>query len=65
VRRRHLHRLRERAGRGQWEEGLVSRWWILDVDGERIVVVPQCVFACTSKDFETLTTMAESMTFTR
>jgi len=47
-----------------WTEGFVGRWWILDVDGERIVVMPQCDATCTKDDFDTLTRMAESVTFT-
>jgi hypothetical protein len=48
-----------------WEEGLVGHWWILDVDGERVVINGQCDTACADDDLETLTTMAESVTFTR
>ena len=48
----------------QWEEGFVGRWWILDVDGKRIVVMPQCDTDCTAHDLNVLTTMAESVTFT-
>ena len=47
-----------------WEEGFIGHWWILDVDGTRIVVMPQCDTGCTTGDFATLTTMAESITFT-
>ena len=46
------------------QDGYVGRWWILEVDGERIVVMPQCDTGCTEDDFDTLTTMAESITFT-
>ena len=48
-----------------WQEGYVGRWWILEVDGQRMVVMPQCDTGCTEDDFDTLTTMAESITFTR
>ena len=47
-----------------WQQGYVGRWWILDVDGERMVVMPQCDTDCTEDEFATLTTMAESITFT-
>jgi hypothetical protein len=46
------------------QDGYVGRWWILDVDGERMVVMPQCETGCTNHDFDTLTTMAKSVTFT-
>lgn len=51
----------------QWEAGYVGRWWILDVDGQRIVVMPQCDSDndCTQHDLDVLTRMAESITFTR
>jgi len=50
----------------QWEDGYVGRWWILDVDGKRIVVMPQCDRDndCTPHDIDTFTRMAESITFT-
>jgi hypothetical protein len=48
-----------------WTEGFIGQWWILNVDGERVVVMPQCDTTCTDNDFDTLTTMAESITFTR
>jgi hypothetical protein len=48
----------------QWEEGFVGQWWILDVDGKRVVIMPQCDTDCTAHDFDVLTTMAESVTFT-
>jgi hypothetical protein len=47
------------------QQGYVGRWWILDVDGERMVVMPQCDTGCTEDEFATLTTMAESITFTQ
>ncbi len=46
-------------------EGFVGHWWILDVRGKRIVVMPQCDTSCPARDVDTLTTMAESITFTR
>ena len=45
-------------------EAYVARWWILDVDGERVVVMPSCDTGCTEDDFDTLTQMAESISFT-
>lgn len=51
------------ADRWGWTDGFVGRWWILDVDGERVVVMPQCETTCSKDDFDTLTTMAESVTF--
>jgi len=46
-----------------WHQGFVGHWWILDVDGERVVVGPQCDTGCSKDDFDTLTEMAESVTF--
>jgi len=46
------------------QQGYVGRWWILEVDGERMVAMPQCDTDCTEDEFATLTTMAESITFT-
>jgi hypothetical protein len=48
-----------------WTEGFVGQWWILNVDGKRVVVNGQCDTACATDDFDTLTTMADSVTFTR
>ena len=47
------------------QEGYVGRWWILEVDGERMVVMPQCDTGCTADELATLTTMTESITFTQ
>ena len=47
------------------QQGYVGRWWILEVDGERMVAMPQCDTGCTKDEFATLTTMAESITFTQ
>ena len=47
-----------------WGPGYVGRWWILDVDGERVVVMNACDQDCTAKDLRTLGTMTESITFT-
>lgn len=49
----------------QWHELYVGLWWILDVEGERMVVMPQCDSTCAKDDFDTLTAMAESVTFVR
>ncbi len=48
-----------------WHEGYVGHWWILDVQGERVVIMPQCDTSCVAQDVDTLDTMAESVTFTR
>lgn len=48
-----------------WTEGFVGRWWILKVGGERVVINAQCGTACADDDLDILTTMAESVTFTR
>jgi hypothetical protein len=47
------------------QDGYLGRWWILDVNGQRMVVMPQCDTGCTKDDLDTLTTMAKSITFTR
>jgi hypothetical protein len=44
-------------------EGYVGHWWILNVHGERVVIMPQCDTSCPAQDVDTLTTMAESITF--
>jgi hypothetical protein len=49
----------------QWKQGYVGRWWILDVDGKRIVISGQCDNPCADRDIDTLEAMAESVTFTR
>lgn len=43
--------------------GYVSRWWILDVDGQRTVAQAFCG-PCHRRALERVTTMAESITFT-
>jgi hypothetical protein len=48
-----------------WTEGFVGQWWILSVDGKRVVINGQCDPACADHDFDALTTMAESVTFPR
>ena len=42
-----------------------SRWWILEVDGQRLLVQGRCYDTCTQRDMETLTAMAKSVTFRR
>ena len=46
-----------------WGPGL-ARWWILDLHGERVVVMNFCDQTCTRENLQKLTTMAESITFT-
>ena len=43
-----------------WAPGYVGHWWILDVGGERVVVMNACDQTCTAKDLRTLRTMTES-----
>ena len=50
--------------RWTWGPGYVGRWWILDVGGERVVVMNACDRTCTAKDLRTLAKMTESITFT-
>jgi hypothetical protein len=40
-----------------------GRWWVLEVDGERLVVMARCYDTCTAPDLETMSAMAESITF--
>ena len=42
-----------------------SRWWILEVDGQRLLVQGRCYDTCTESDLDTLSAMAESVTFPR
>ena len=42
-----------------------SRWWILQVDGQRLLVQGRCYDTCTEEDLDTLSAMAESVTFRR
>ena len=42
-----------------------SRWWILEVDGQRLLVQGRCYDTCTERDLDTLSAMAESVTFAR
>ncbi|RHW23604.1 hypothetical protein D0Z08_28680 [Nocardioides immobilis] len=45
------------------EAGLDVSLWILNVDGQRFVMISRCETACSDKDFEILRQMAESVTF--
>ncbi|CUR54966.1 exported hypothetical protein [metagenome] len=40
-----------------------SRWWILEVHHQRFLVMARCYDTCTKRDVETMTTIAESITF--
>jgi hypothetical protein len=42
-----------------------SRWWILEVAGQRLLVQGRCYDTCTEGDLDTLSAMAESVTFAR
>ena len=48
-----------------WElpAGGVVTYWILNVDGQRLIVAGACDTTCTDADFEALAGMAESVTF--
>ncbi|RYP79972.1 hypothetical protein EKO23_24805, partial [Nocardioides guangzhouensis] len=48
----------EGGERWSWAQGYVGRWWILDVNGERVVVMNHCDRGCTKEDLATLTRMA-------
>ena len=50
--------------RWSWGAGYLARWWILDVHGERIVVMNHCDVTCPPRDRAVLRRMAESVTFT-
>jgi len=51
------------------EDGLATtqsykgRWWILEVDGQRFTVMARCYDICTEEDLDTMSSMAESITF--
>ena len=54
-----------RTGTTTWSWGPgVTRWWVLDVHGERVVVMNFCDQSCTRENLQKLSTMAESITFT-
>jgi hypothetical protein len=46
-------------------ESFRSRWWILEVDGQRLLVQGRCYDTCTAGDLDTLSEMAKSVTFRR
>ena len=41
----------------------IGRWWVLDVDGQRVVVQQNC-WGCSTDDLDRPARMAESITFT-
>ena len=40
-----------------------GRWWVLDVDGQRLVVMARCYDTCEEHDLDTMSAMADSITF--
>ena len=40
-----------------------GRWWILEVDGERLAVMARCYDTCSELDLDTMSAMAESIRF--
>ena len=40
-----------------------GRWWILEVDGERLAVMARCYDTCSELDLDTMSAMAESVHF--
>lgn len=42
-----------------------GRWWVLEVDGERLVVMARCYDTCRELDLDTMSGMAESIEFQR
>ena len=40
-----------------------DRWWILEVDGQRLAVMARCYDTCTELDLDTMSAMAESIKF--
>jgi hypothetical protein len=45
--------------------GYVGTWWVLNVDGERILVQPYCPGPCPDNSTEHLKEVAETITFTK
>ncbi len=45
--------------------GYVGTWWVLNVDGERILVQPYCPGPCPDNSTEHLNEVAETITFTK
>jgi len=52
------------GGRGIYNDGQVDLVWILDADGQRIVVDAAYSAGSTASDIDKLTSMVESLTFT-
>src|SRR5688572_9958189 len=40
-----------------------SRWWILEVNGQRFLVMARCYDTCTKDDLDTMSAMAASIHF--
>ena len=40
-----------------------GRWWVLEVNGERLVVMARCYDTCSELDLDTMSSMAESIEF--
>ena len=40
-----------------------GRWWVLEVDGQRLVVMARCYDTCSELDLDTMSAMAESIRF--
>ena len=40
-----------------------GRWWVLEDDGQRLVVMARCCDTCTELDLDTMSAMAASITF--
>ncbi len=47
-----------------WLPEYDARWWILDVDGQRVVILNHCDRACSRDEIAQLRAMTESVTFT-
>jgi len=47
-----------------WLPEYDGRWWILDVDGQRVVILNHCDRACSRDEIAQLRAMTESVTFT-
>ena len=62
------------GGVSEWEAGrdgmmttqsFRSAWWIIDVDGQRLLVQARCYATCSRDDQDVMATMVESITFPR
>jgi hypothetical protein len=49
--------------RWSWTSGYLARWWILDVAGERVVVMNHCELTCSAEALAALRGMALSVRF--